>query len=98
MKKLLFVLILLSCTSSQTTQEQPVTVEIKPSLGGFEVYHGGELLLELTPTNTDPVSLETLRYIYDVASEKSPKSEQGAMREYSAIEIEHRQAVRAPQY
>jgi hypothetical protein len=42
--------------------------------GEFEVYWGGELLLEFTPQNTDSASLETLRYIYDAAREKNPPS------------------------
>jgi hypothetical protein len=48
--------------------------------GGFEIYRGGELLLEFTPQNTDSASLETFRYIYDAARGKKPQNpRQGAI-------------------
>lgn len=77
MKKFLFVLILFSCTPGQHSPEQPVTVQIIPSQGGFEIYQAGELVLEFTPENTDSASLETLRYLYEVAREETPRWDPG---------------------
>jgi len=66
MKKLVMLLMLFACTSSSPVSEEPVTIQIMPIQGGFEIYSAsGELLLEFTPQ--DSADVELLKYIHEVA-------------------------------
>jgi len=52
MKKLIFALILLSCTPASNDQVNPVTVQIIQHNSGFEIYTDtGALLLEILPSD-----------------------------------------------
>lgn len=45
-------------------------IQIKQSNSGYDIYKNNELMLEFTKQNCDSMSLETLKYIYDVSKEK----------------------------
>lgn len=67
----ILIVILISCNKAKP-DERARTISIMPTAQGWEIYgKDKELLLELTQDNTDSLSLETLKYIYE-ASQESP--------------------------
>lgn len=77
MKKLILVsAILLTCFTFDTEEKQQKIYFTRTAVG-FNVYSAQkELLLEFTKTNTDSLSLETLKYIYEVAEEFNNKKQE----------------------
>lgn len=47
-------------------REGAVAVQIAKVGDTFEVYYQGELHLELTPLNSDSITLETMQMLYEV--------------------------------
>jgi len=67
---LLSVLIIISC--SLCSMEQSVTIKLKPSDVGYDVYgEGGELLLEFTELNCSKEELELLEKIHTASLKQS---------------------------
>jgi hypothetical protein len=69
-KKLLLLILncLLKVFSLPTLNTQ--SISLIPTESGFNIYNSkGELLLQLTRSNTDSLSLEKLKYIYDIVKE-----------------------------
>ena len=74
MKKYLALSLLLLTTFTFESKEKYQQIFITPTAEGYNVYSNKkELLLEFTKMNTDSLSLETLKYIYDVAEEFNNK-------------------------
>ena len=70
MKKILVIFAFLIMTCSSEPNEKAEPIFILKTNQGFSIYsHDKELLLELSNINTDSLSLETLRYICEVANE-----------------------------
>lgn len=70
MKRLMLLIInhLLKVFSLQTLNT--ISIFLIPTESGFNIYNSkGELLLQLTRSNTDSLSLENLRYIYEIVKE-----------------------------
>lgn len=88
MKKIILVLLIaVACVSEGEINYKPQKIVIQPNhQGGYDVYsYDGELLLEFTSTNTDSLSLETLKYTYEVSSEYYENPE-----DFEAPEVENR--------
>lgn len=65
-------IIILSCNNKAKLDERAQTISIMPTAQGWEVYSKEkELLLEFTKENTDSLSLETIKYIYETSKESS---------------------------
>ena len=65
----IFLLILIAIALyalSTMHREGAVAVQIAKVGDTFEVYYQGELHLELTPLNSDSITLETMQMLYEV--------------------------------
>jgi hypothetical protein len=72
MKIVIIILLALFPIGFSYQHKSTEPIYIIPSEDGFEIYDSNnEILLEFTHANTDSLSLETLKYIHEVLSERS---------------------------
>jgi hypothetical protein len=72
MKIVIIILFSLFLIGLSNQYKSAVPIYLIPSKDGFEIYDSQkELLLEFTNLNTDSLSLETLKFIHEVLSERT---------------------------